>query len=109
VREADGESHDPLRPGDLFEREYQTPHGTIGLLAEIAVEGTTLHLSSVAIYPSEARKLEIGAREVLSIRNQLVDEIRRLGFERLRLTGRRFSGAAPGRRVEIVIDLTRRE
>jgi hypothetical protein len=35
------------------------------------------------------------------------EEARQLGFTELRITGRRFSGANPGKEVDILIDLTK--
>jgi len=40
-------------------------------------------------------------------RSQLLPAIRAAGFDRLRITGTRLSGASPGRTVDLTIDLSR--
>jgi hypothetical protein len=51
--------------------------------------------------------LSLGTREVAALRNQLAAEARGLGFEQLRITGTRLTGANPGKVVDVVIDLTK--
>ncbi len=51
--------------------------------------------------------MSIGAREVAALRSQLAAEARSLGFEQLRITGQRISGANPGKAVDLLIDLTK--
>jgi hypothetical protein len=43
------------------------------------------------------------------MRRQLADEARALGFEELRVTGTRISGANPGKAVDVTIDLTKKQ
>lgn len=90
----------------LFEWSVDLEHATIELLAEPIVEGKTLHLKDIAVYPRATDTADIGARAVLTIRNQLTERARRAGFARLRVTGTRLSGAKRGRTVDITIDLT---
>jgi hypothetical protein len=39
-------------------------------------------------------------------RCQLIQQARELGFEKLRITGERINGANPGKKVDLLIDLT---
>jgi hypothetical protein len=98
-----------FRSGELFEREFETSRGPVGILAEVGVEGKVLHLKDVSIYPRGVSKIEIGAREVMAMRDQLLDEVRGRGYEELRITGTRYSGASPGKIVDVRIRLSRQE
>ncbi len=84
---------------------FETPRGTIDIIAEVVVEGVCLHLKDIAIYPRKAVRLSVGVREVLAARGRLAREAHALGFRQLRVTGRRLSGANPGRLVDLTIDL----
>jgi hypothetical protein len=97
----------PFRAGEGIYRLFQTPSGAIEMLAEVDLAGTTLHLKDVAVYPKGADQVRLGTRQVIELRNQLADEATELGFESLRISGVRYSGASPGKLVDIVIDLKR--
>ena len=97
----------PFQSGDVIYRQFQTPSGPIEMLAEVDIAGTTLHLKDIAIYPKGAGQARLGARQVMALRDQLAGEAAKLGFESLRISGLRYSGARPGKYVDIVIDLTR--
>jgi hypothetical protein len=43
---------------------------------------------------------------MLDLLQRLKAEAHRLGFTHLRITGKRFSGAKPGKEVNFIIDLT---
>lgn len=77
------------------------------MAAETVISGRTLHLKDIAIYPRGAAGLQLGPREVMALRNQLAAEARAMGFEQLRITGTRLSGASPGKSVDIIMDLTK--
>lgn len=80
----------------------------VELLAEVTVEGPTIHLRDVAIFPAGTDRATVGAAALLhAIRQELGVELRSAGYQRLRVTGTRLSGASPGRTVDIEIDLTR--
>jgi len=61
--------------GQLFETTFKTTEGDVGFLAEVAIEGTTLHLMNVVMEPVNARKLQVGSRAVMSARSQLVERL----------------------------------
>ena len=94
-----------LQDGQLIYRELNTSKGPLEMLAETSIEGNTLHLKDIAIFAKGADKLELGASEVAALRGQLADEARRLGFEKLRITGTRLTGANREKLVDITIDL----
>ena len=77
------------------------------MLAQVDIEGKTLHLRDIAIYPKGTQRIDIGARDVLALRQQLADEAKQMGFEKLHITGLRYSGANPGKEVDLWIDLTK--
>jgi hypothetical protein len=81
----------------------------LDVAAEAQVVGRTLHLKDIAVFPRGADALSLGTREVAALRNQLAAEARALGFDQLRITGTRVSGANPGRAVDVIIDLERRK
>jgi hypothetical protein len=94
------------RSGELFERSFDVAGAVIELLAEVVVEGSTLHLRDIAIFPAGTEHASVGARALLQVlRSQLVPELRGYGFDRLHITGTRLSGAHPGRNVDLTIDL----
>ena len=96
-----------FRTGELFDRTVQTSKGPVGILAEVVVKGKTLHLKDIAIYPNGAERFNLGAKEMLKLLNQLVAEAKAAGFEKLRISGLRYSGANVGHTVDRTIDLTK--
>ena len=80
------------------------------MLAEVVVEGDTIHLKDVAIFPRTAEPLTSLNREILAARTRLARDARQLGFKHLRITGKRVptsSSAKPGKEIDVTIDLTR--
>ena len=64
-----------------------------------------LKLKDIAVFPRGSEKLDIGAREVIGIRDQLASDAAAQGFRRLRITGERLTGANPGKKVNAKVDL----
>ena len=92
--------------GDLFERSYETPDGAIvDVLAEIVVGGTRLELRDISIYPRRAGRLDLPVEHLVGWRRDLQNDVRATGFDELRITGTRLSGAQTGRRVDVTIQL----
>ena len=90
---------------ELFEQGFKVGDDVIEILAEVAVEGKTLHLKDIAVFPRGAEKADIGKEGVFAIRKQLTQLAKDAGFEQLRITGVRTSGAKKGKEVDIIIDL----
>jgi hypothetical protein len=68
-------------------------------MADIYTSGDALELRDLIIYPVGSEMLSIGPHEIRSIRRQIEDEIRALGYGELRMTADRLGGASPGRHV----------
>lgn len=102
---ASGLTNLPFRSGEVILREFQTSQGVLDVAAEAQIVGKTLHLKDIAVFPRGAETLAIGTREAVAIRNQLAKEARALGFDQLRITGTRISGANPGKAVDVTINL----
>ncbi|MCO5068798.1 MAG: hypothetical protein M9910_08995 [Kiritimatiellae bacterium] len=97
----------PFKPGEIIVKEMATSRGTLEMAAETVIEGKVLHLKDIAIFPKGAESFELGAKEVMALRAQLAAEAKSLGFESLRITGKRLTGANPGKLVDVTIDLTK--
>jgi RHS repeat-associated protein len=104
-----GGDNNPFSPGTDYagdyERQFQSSQGPIGILANGRVEGTTLILEDVAIYPTASEKpLTIGVREILQFRNQIAREVASWGFDTLEIRGLRMpnsTSANPGKVVNL--------
>ncbi len=97
-----------LRTGELFEWHTTAQGVGIELLAEVEVEGPTLHLRDIAVFPVGVGRAAVGLRALVSAaRTELFPGIRAAGFTRLHVTGIRLTGARPGRIVDVTIDLER--
>jgi RHS repeat-associated protein len=97
----------PFSSGEIIVQEFTTSKGTIEMAAEAVIDGSTLHLKEIAVYPRGAEAFELGTREVIALRNQLAAQARGMGFETLRITGTRLTGANPGKIVDVIINLVR--
>jgi hypothetical protein len=99
---------DCLRTGELLEAHVEVEGVRIELLALVQVSGSTLYLQDVAIYPAGVERATVGFGALLrAARRDLFPDLRAAGFNRLRITATRLSGANPGRTVDFTIDLTR--
>jgi hypothetical protein len=105
---------DAPHSGELFERSFDVAGAVIELLAEVVVEGSTLHrcetstlhLRDIAIFPAGTERASVGPRALLQVLlSEFVPELRGYGFDRLHITGTRLTGAHPGRNVDLTIDL----
>jgi hypothetical protein len=97
-----------FRNGALYERTIETPTGAIDVLAEIVTDGARIELRDIAVYPRAAGHLVFEPSELLRWVRLALDELSQGGFEELRVTGTRLSGARRGRRVDILIRLQRK-
>jgi RHS repeat-associated protein len=94
-----------IRSGEIIFKEFATSKGPLEIAAEAGVQGKTLLLKDIAVYPRGAEKLALGTKEVLQLAGQLAREAQKLGFEKLVITGVRTTGANPGKLVKITIDI----
>jgi hypothetical protein len=95
-----------FEPGALFEWSIDVEDVRVELLAEVEIDGPTLHLRDVAVFPSGTEQATVGTAALLrELRQELIPRVRAAGFEQLRFTGTRLSGARPGRTLDITINL----
>jgi hypothetical protein len=97
------------KTGDLFEKTINTSKGPVDMLAEVVVEGDTIHLKDIVIYPRTAQPLMGLEAEILAARTQIALEAKQHGFKQLRITGKRLlssSSANPGREIDVTMNLT---
>lgn len=86
---------------------FATPKGPLGLLAEATVKGKTLHLENIVVYACEQESLVLGTAQLRALQKGLLEGVKGMGFDKLRVTGSRLTGANPGRLVERIFDLTK--
>jgi len=86
-------------------RSFGTPDGRVEMMAQAIIQGDLLILDEIAVFPAGPARLSIGTAELWGLFGQLRAEFRGMGFRRLRIVGTRLSGANPGRRVDITINL----
>ena len=90
-----------LNDGDLFEVSFEVEDQVIDMLAEVSIEGSTLHLKDIAVYPRGVGKTKVGTEGVLAMRKTLTQRAKAAGFTELKVSGTRLSGAKEGKNVEI--------
>jgi hypothetical protein len=100
----------PFKKGDIIYRKFNTPAGEVEMLAEIDIDGGTLHLKDIAVYGTGSASLagKVGVRGVFRIRNQLAKEASELGFDELRISGTRVEGSSsanPGHKPDVRMKL----
>ena len=97
-----------LEPGGLFEWAADIGGVHVGLLAEVEVAGTSVHLRDVAVYPGRAGQAVVGVAPLLRVlRREIIPHVRTAGFTELRISGIRLTGSRPGRTLDITISLTK--
>lgn len=92
---------------EVFLRKVSTSRDPLEIAAEVGIDGKILTLKSISIFPKDVRRFELSPREITNLKNQLAQEAKGAGFERLKITGKRVSGANLGKNVDIDIDLTK--
>ncbi|MFP5489210.1 MAG: hypothetical protein ACLGHQ_12995 [Acidimicrobiia bacterium] len=95
--------------GDLYERSFETPAGTIDILAEIAVTGRRIELRDIAVYPSDSVRLIVPPGELFAWARLALSELADAGLDELRVTGTRLTGARPGRRLDLTFRLRKKD
>ena len=85
--------------GKEIEYTFTTPSGKVATLAMVHIDGSTLELSGVLVYPFYGNRLNIGLRNMLAITRTIQELAKLEGFMRLLVVANRTSGATPGREV----------
>jgi len=93
--------------GNIFLHSYKSSSGPLDVIAEVVIKGRSIHLRDIAIFPRSDAVWKLGHKEVVELRGRMIDEFRALGFDSLRVSGKRITGANPGKEVDVTIDLTR--
>ncbi len=113
-RKRSGKKRRARTHGDEYNEVFQTSKGPVELDARLLIEGPdgkTVHLSDVMAFPVGAERRNLGATEVLRIlRQQIGPKFKAQGFQRMRITGDRISGAKAlsgkaDRGVDFTVDL----
>ena len=87
----------------------RTPRGPIDVLYDLQIEGKTLLLKDIAVYPRQAQPQTGVLRELLSARAQIAKYAKEAGYDKLRATGYRTlqsTSVRPGKLIDVTIDLT---
>lgn len=94
------------KSGELYEQWFEVEGVRIGLLAEVEISGTELHLKDIAVYPDGSASASVGAAALLRVlRVELMPELATQGFSRLRISGERLLSARRRRKVDFTVDL----
>lgn len=99
-----------FKAGELYRHPFQTPDGRLRSWATVGVEGSTLILSEIGIYPErqgETARSQIGLREMVRLRDEIAAKAALAGFERLRITAVRTDRIRDDGHplVDVVVDL----
>ena len=90
---------------DNFDTSVDTSKGPVDILANQRSRGPVVHLNDFAIYPNGGKHWDVGTRETREALRKLTDGFAQQGFKRIRIRGVRYSGANPGKEVNIKIDI----
>jgi hypothetical protein len=90
------------RNGQRVSQLVETTAGQLEVSFKVAVDGARLTLSNLSVFPAATNRLSVGTGQMLNLTRQLIDAARTQGFEQIRITGYRVSGADPGHMFEIV-------
>ncbi len=85
--------------GRLLKYAYPTTEGVLDVLADVEIDGSTLELLDPAVYSGDGSRIFPGVQQMLRIARQIQELAKLQGFKRLRIKGKRLTGATPGRRV----------
>jgi len=87
-----------------------TGAGQVQVAGQASVNGSALHISDAMIYPvgQGVESVPIGSSGVMSLIRDVGMSAKQLGFETLRITGDRLTGANPGHMFDKTFDLTKR-
>jgi hypothetical protein len=93
------------RNGQRVQQFVETTAGQLEVSYKVAVDGARLTLSNFSVFPVTTDRLNVGAAQMLNLTRQLIEAAKAQGFEQLRITGYRVSGADPGHMFDVVKNL----
>jgi len=85
--------------GQLSQYAFPTHKGLLDVIAEVSISGSRLELRDSAVYSGDGKRVNLGVRTMLQIARQVEALAKLQGFETLLVTGKRLTGATPGRAV----------
>ena len=99
-----------MRDGAIYRHPMDTPAGKIRTWATVTVDGSTVTLNDVSIYPERPGdpSIEIGLRELVRLRDEVAANAALAGYETLRITAvrsDRFQAADRHPLVDVNVDL----
>ena len=100
----------PFKSGEFIMQDYQTADGIIQVGAKAVVNGKELHMDQIAVFMKDKEIGDLGMSGVLTLRRVVAEQVKTLGFKKLRISGVRIEGstsANPGKTPDVTIDLTR--
>jgi hypothetical protein len=99
-----------MRDGAIYRHPMDTPAGKIRTWAIVSVEGSTVTLNDVSIYPEKPGDpaLALGLRELVRLRDEVAANAALAGYETLRIKALRtdrFQAADRHPLVDVNVDL----
>jgi hypothetical protein len=99
-----------LRDGAVYRHPLDTPAGKVRTWATVSVEGSTVTLNDVSIYPERpgAPALALGLRELVRLRDEVAANAALAGYETLHIKAvrtDRFEAADRQPLVDVNVDL----
>jgi hypothetical protein len=85
--------------GELSSYSFQTSKGLLDVVAEVTIRGSKLELRDPAVYSGDGSRVQLGVRAVLELAREVEALAKLQGFTELRISGKRLTGANPGRTV----------
>jgi hypothetical protein len=100
-----------LRDGAVYRHPIDTPAGRLRTFSTVKVDGSTVILNDVSIYPGapgSTERVEVGLRELVRLRDEVAANAALAGYERLRIKAVRTDRIGAGGshpQVDVVVDL----
>jgi hypothetical protein len=99
-----------MRDGAVYRHPLDTPAGKLRTWATVSVEGSTVTLNDVSIYPERPgdKALDLGLRELVRLRDEVAAHAALAGYETLRITAVRTDRLQAADRyplVDVNVDL----
>jgi len=85
--------------GELSSYSFPTSKGLLDVVAEVTIRGSKLELRDPAVYSGDGNRVHLGIRVMLEIARQVESLAKLQGFTVILVTGKRLTGATPGRDV----------
>lgn len=95
-----------FRTGGIIDRTVQTTAGPVRIIAQVDVEGTTVTIRDIAIYPTESEApLSAGVSEMRQAIKPILSEAKEAGLTKAKIEYHRTGGISPGTDRTLTITL----